>query len=110
MTDENGILKDIEEFLKGTSDDVETTKTGKVLLLAMRLDRKERRGEYREITNALSKLSLIVFGTDEDHTKGLEHKVDVLDRFRKNILRILAVPAVAFLGAVGAWFWDLLAK
>ncbi len=105
--DKNGLIDPIEDFLKGNTDDVDANKTAKVILLAMRLDRKERRGEFRSLENGIKATATAVFGSKKDHTTGLAHRIGVLERFRKIVLWVLAIPTAAILTGLGAWLWSL---
>lgn len=97
----------ITRFMEREEDHLPDRVSNGMILLALREEREARRREAGELVENVETLLGLLKGTKPDGSDGLVHQVAAFDRFRKGVLWAFSAVALAFLGGLGMWVFNL---
>ncbi len=100
----------IARFLEREEPKVPERVSNTMILLALREERDTRKREVSEVLQKVNELLVILNGKEGRHTEGMLYRLAQLTQFRNALTWAFSAVAVAFLGGLGMYLFNLLAR
>ncbi|MEJ2759844.1 MAG: hypothetical protein P8046_15310 [Anaerolineales bacterium] len=100
----------IARFLEREEPKVPERVSNTMILLALREERDARKREISEVLQKVNELLVVLNGKEGRPTEGMLYRLTQLSHFRDVMVRALSAVVLAFLGGLGMYLFNLLAK
>lgn len=100
----------IARFLEREESKVPQRVSNTMILLALREERDARKREISEVLQKVNELLVILNGKEGHPTEGMLYRLEQLTQFRNALVWAFSAVVVAFLGGLGMYLFNLLAR